>query len=148
MTVCCGVGQHSVDALLVILSLSWCYKRGINIPEKEELKMTLINLTPHVVNLVTSDGTVTIPPNGTVARCAVTREVIGQVEIEAYGATIPLTSTRFGAVEGLPEPVPGTLFIVSALVAQAAKRDDLVIPDDAVRDEAGRIIGCRALARI
>lgn len=44
------------------------------------------------------------------------------------------------------EPV---LFIVSRVVAEAAKdRDDLLIPDDVARDEEGRVIGCRALARI
>lgn len=108
--------------------------------------MTIVNLTPHAVNLIAADSSVALPPSGAIARCAVTRETVGQLEI--VGVAVPLTRTRFGAVEGLPEPVPGTLYIVSALVAQAAKRDDLVIPDDAVRDEAGRIIGCRALARV
>lgn len=42
-----------------------------------------------------------------------------------------------------------TLLIVSRLVAEACpERDDLVVPDDTVRDDAGRIIGCRALARV
>ena len=64
--------------------------------------------------------------------------------------SIKINSTSFGEVDGLPEPQEGTIFIVSALVAQALKgvRNDLVIPDDTVRDEQGRIIGCRALARV
>ena len=55
----------------------------------------------------------------------------------------------FGAVEGLPDPEEGVVWIVSRVVAEAAKeRDDLLVTDDAVRDDQGRIIGCRALARI
>lgn len=64
--------------------------------------------------------------------------------------SIKVNSTSFGEVEGLPEPQEGTIFIVSALVAQALRgvRDDLVIPDDTVRDEQGRIIGCKSFARV
>ena len=55
----------------------------------------------------------------------------------------------FNEVEGLPEPQENTIYIVSALVAGAAKdRDDLVIPNDIVRDDKGNIIGCKNLARI
>ncbi|MFC0903824.1 hypothetical protein ACFHWD_03850 [Clostridium sp. MT-14] len=62
---------------------------------------------------------------------------------------IPINRTVFGDIENLPEPQPDTIFVVSSIVAQAAQnRDDLFIPDDTVRDENGRIIGCRALARI
>lgn len=98
----------------------------------------LINLTPHAINII--DGP-TLPPSGTVARCAVTRQQVGTVD----GVTV--NSTRFGAVDGLPAPAAGTYYIVSALVAQACPdRTDLLITDDAVRDDAGKIIGCRALA--
>ena len=54
-----------------------------------------------------------------------------------------------GAVEGLPEERDDTLIIVSSLVAQAARdRSDLVIPNEAVRDEKGQIVGCKSLGRI
>jgi len=57
--------------------------------------------------------------------------------------------TQFGAVTGLPDPQPDTIFVVSALVAQAVPdRQDVFITDDAVRDDQGRLIGCRALAHI
>ncbi|WP_053958111.1 hypothetical protein [Sulfobacillus thermosulfidooxidans] len=109
--------------------------------------MNLINLTPHAIHFMANETTLTIEPCGTVARCAVTRHVTGYLTIQ--GVTIPVTRTQFGAVEGLPNPAPDTLYIVSALVAQACPdRDDLVIPDDTVRDDAGRIIGCRALAHV
>lgn len=46
----------------------------------------------------------------------------------------------------LPDPVPGTVHIVARVVAaQAPERDDLVWPDDLIRDDQGRVVGCRAL---
>lgn len=68
-----------------------------------------------------------IPPSGSVARCAA-------------------TSTPAGAVEGLPDPSTGILFIVSALVRSAVPaRADVASPGDLVRDAAGAVIGCRNL---
>lgn len=62
---------------------------------------------------------------------------------------IDIMKKSFSEVEGLPEPKENTIYIVSALVAGACKnRDDLVVPNDIVRDDQGRIIGCRSLARI
>ena len=105
--------------------------------------MHIVNLTPHALNIVTDSGTVTIPPSGIVARCSVRRERVGEV------GGIPVNRTVFGDVEGLPEPTADTYYIVSAIVAQACPdRSDLLITDDAVRDEQGRIIGCRALATV
>ena len=103
----------------------------------------LVNLTPHEITIIRDGGNITIPPSGTVARCSVNRKQIGTVN------GIPVNRTVFGAVEGLPEPQPNTYYIVSAIVAQACPfRSDLLITDDAVRDEKGRIIGCRALATV
>ena len=51
----------------------------------------------------------------------------------------------FGQVEGLPAPQPGVYYIVSGLVLSAASdRPDLLAPGQPVRDEAGRVIGCKA----
>jgi hypothetical protein len=59
---------------------------------------------------------------------------------------IPLVSVSYGKVEGLPEGVPGTLFVVSALVRAAVPdRTDVASPGDLVRDEKGAVIGCRNL---
>ena len=103
--------------------------------------MNIINLTPHAIRVIGQEWT--FDPSGTVARCAVTRESVGTLE------GIPVNRTVFGLVENLPDAVPGTVYIVSSLVAQAAKdRKDLVIPDDIVRDDVGRIIGCRAFAQV
>jgi hypothetical protein len=110
--------------------------------------MNIINLTPHKINLMPEGGpTVTIPPSGLVARCATSRVQVDTVTVD--GISIPVNQTRFGKVSDLPEPQPDTIYVVSALVAQAVpERQDVVIVDDAVRDDQGRIIGARALAYV
>ena len=62
---------------------------------------------------------------------------------------VDIMEKSFSEIEGLPEPKENTYYIVSALVAGAAKnRNDLLIPNDIIRDEEGRIIGCKNLAKI
>lgn len=105
--------------------------------------MKIINLTPHTINILLPEGSKVIEPSGIVARCKVTREKTGEIE------GIPVFSTVFGEVEDLPPSKKDTIYIVSSLVAQASRvRDDLFIPDDLVRDEQGRIIGCKGLTKI
>ena len=107
-------------------------------------ELTIINATPHAINVMDGDNNIirTFAPSGICPRCAVTRETVGTVN------GIPVNKSVFGEVVGLPEYSEDTIYIVSRVVAEAAKRNDLFIVDDAVRDEAGRIIGCRALAII
>ena len=93
----------------------------------------IVNLTPHAIVV----GAITIPPSGGVARVDVVLSNVGYVD------GIPLVSGRYGAVSGLPDPVPGTTYIVSSMVRLASPcRDDIVSPAEMVRDAAGRIIGC------
>ena len=131
----------------------------------------LVNLTPHQINFilpynievgqdelgtpeyVTEERIHTLKPSGTVARCKVDRQevdsIIAQEVDEEWDFTIPITKTKFGEVEGLPEPEEGVIYIASQLVAQAVPdREDVFFPDDLVRDENGNIIGCRALGKI
>lgn len=107
----------------------------------------LVNLTPHAIVLMVGDVNITIPPSGIVARCATTRTQVDVLTVD--GVQIPVNQIGFGAVQDLPAPQDGVLFVVSSLVANAAKgyRSDLLTVDDAVRDAGGNIIGCRALAR-
>lgn len=101
-------------------------------------------MTPHEINIVTEDGKAvkSIPASGAIARCAVARTADGEID------GIPVSATSFGAVEGLPDPSEGTYYIVSGVIASAAKgRSDLFVPDELVRDSSGKIIGCKGLAR-
>lgn len=106
--------------------------------------MQFINLTPHAINFIKEDGsTLTIPASGTLARMTTLTVVTGEID------GIPITETVFGKVEGLPAPSEGNIFIVSSLVAQRVPdRNDVFIPSESVRDEQGRIIGCKSLGRI
>jgi hypothetical protein len=92
----------------------------------------------------------TVPPSGTVARV---REVITDSELlpvmnGAVPEIITLAERLLGKIESLPEPRFGTLYITSAIVAEAAwalGRRDVVCPGDFERDEAGRIVAARRL---
>lgn len=110
--------------------------------------MKIVNLTPHALNFIGADGeaVLTVPSSG-VARAKQFRFDVGS--IEAGGAVLPVIHTTYWEVEGLPEPEPGMIYVVSALTAQAApKRADVYVTDEAVRDGAGRVIGCRGLTQV
>lgn len=109
--------------------------------------MNLVNLTPHPVTIIreTTDP-VTLPIGGSAPRLSVKR--VRLTPIPQNGGPIPLCRSEMGSVVGLPDPVPGTILIVSALVAEhpsVAHRTDLAYPGEAVRDESGRIVACRGL---
>jgi len=107
----------------------------------------VINCTPHDVTIITTKGNITFPRSGIIPRLTEQQKKINS--INSNGIKIDIMEKSFLEPEGLPEPQEGTIYIVSALVAGAVKhRDDLVIPNDTIRDDQGRIIGCKNLARI
>ena len=114
--------------------------------------MTIINMTPHSINLINDGTNIVIPPDGRTIRVTSHVSKIGEIN------NIPIFSTTYdkvvvvmpdGEVVDLPEQNAETRYIVSAIAAQALKkfgRNDILIINDAVRDENGRIIGCRLFA--
>lgn len=107
--------------------------------------MNIVNLTPHTINFLDGDNNpvLTVQPSGTIARAKQTRTLCGTV------AGIPVNQCAYGQVQGLPEPAKETIYVVSAITAQACpERQDVYVVDDSVRNEDGRIIGVRALAHI
>ena len=102
---------------------------------------TLVNMTPHAVTIfVSADETVTLATSGEVARVASATVAAG------YAAGVPLARVTYGEVVGLPGPVDGTLYVVSAMVRLALPgRADLASPGELVRDKAGQPLGCRGL---
>lgn len=107
--------------------------------------MTFINLTPHAISFLNNDGNIikVVEASGKLAR--LTTKTITVDDFDG----VPVTETVYGEVEGLPDPIPNTIFIVSSLVAQRVpERQDVFIPNESVRDDAGRIIGCKSLGRI
>jgi len=100
--------------------------------------MNIINCTPHTITIVSPDGEkIIFESSGFVSRVAM--ETIET----SYINGIPVKHIKFGAPTEIPEPKENTLYIVSAMVAQASDRDDLISPDtgSAIRDESGNIIG-------
>ena len=97
-----------------------------------------INLTPHTINLTNGAA---YAASGQVARVA-----NAHTPFDENG----LASIEWGEVTGLPEPQDGVLYIVSSLVAQAAKRHDVVSPasghPDVVRKD-GQIISVPGFIR-
>ena len=107
--------------------------------------MTLVNLTPHALTIYSSAGVNEIPASGSLARVRSTSEVIGEI-----GGT-PVIRPSFDPVDGLPDPEPGTYYLVSSVVLTALRshgihRGDVVAPgtgpnDGCIRDSRGQVQG-------
>lgn len=106
--------------------------------------MEFINLTPYEVRVLADNDIPTVfPPAAVSARCTTKRQILGKI------GDITITKTVFGETKNLPEPQEGVAYIVNRIVAEAnPERKDLYIPDDTIRDQQGRIIGCRALTQV
>lgn len=130
---------------------SWLSTKDVKVTIEEE-KVTLekaenkqgviLNYTPHTVNIIDAEGNkIQDFPSQGEARCKQETTSVGTI------GNVPITSTTFGEVTGLPEEKEGTYYIVSRLIRQALPgRRDLLVPNDMVRDEQGRIVGCKSLA--
>lgn len=95
----------------------------------------IINLTPHPITV----GTTVIPPSG-IARMAEKAEPAFEVN------DIAVVRKSYTTPIDLPDPLPDTYYVVSMVVAQALPhRADLLCPGEQIRDEQGRIVGCKNL---
>lgn len=104
------------------------------------IDLEVINCTPHDITIMNSKKIV-IEASGIVARVSTTISPSGMI------GDIPLSKSKFGEVENLPEPKNHTRYIVSRMVMEACpERSDLLVPGECVRDEEGRIIGCKSLS--
>ena len=107
--------------------------------------MKFINLTPHDITVILPDTDVetnrrrTFHCDGTVARVSQIVTTVDKID------GIRIETVKFGPIVGLPQSVGDTLFIVSAMVKNAAgNRTDLVSPGELVRDASGNVIGCKS----
>jgi hypothetical protein len=102
---------------------------------------TIVNLTPHEINI---EGHPVIPSSG-IARCTEVSILVDNIN------GIDIFEKSFGELVDLPAPQKDTIFVVSIIAANAAKkagRADCFVPGEQIRDESGRIIGCKNLARV
>lgn len=110
----------------------------------------IVNLTPHDLMIYGEDPStplVTIPPEVQPARCTTDFESIGPDFVVA-GRSVPQVRVTYGTLENLPEPVDGTIYVVSSIAALAVpERADVFIPTQMVY-ESGKPVGCRALAHV
>ena len=101
--------------------------------------MEIVNLTPHAIAVELSDGRRIFAPSGSIARVDSKSAVIGNFD------GVPVSRATLGAVTGLPPAADGVVYLVSAMVAQAAQRADVVSPDTgptAIR-ENGQVVAVR-----
>lgn len=105
----------------------------------------VVNLTAHTINVVNGESNIAYPSEG-LARVKTEEKIIGTVD------GIPVVKTIYTTVEGLPDMQEDTVYLVSTLVLQALKANDIYRPDclapntglsGAIRDDQGRIIGVR-----
>ena len=125
------------------------------------MNITLVNLTDHDINIDLGDGLMLVLPKkpGRVCRLLISD---GRAEtIRVQDPLHPDDATRFhtvgvavggswiGVSPALPAPRPGVLYVTSRVVAEHfPERDDLVWPDDLIRDADGRVVAARGLARL
>lgn len=121
--------------------------------------MKFLNLTPHPITIIDGNYEITLPVDGPAPRLAVDRVELGTIVADHYPVSrmgdaelgafqCAIVRSTMGEPIGLPEPQDGVVLVVSALVAEhpsLSHRTDLAYPGEAVRDDEGRIVGCRGL---
>jgi hypothetical protein len=105
---------------------------------------TLVNTTPHAINVMLQGEIIEIPAAKQPLRLK------EEVTFTGIAGAIPLFRKQFFLEDELPpEDDDGEiLYIVPAIIAQFFRktRRDLVVPHDFVRDTNGNILGCQGLA--
>lgn len=117
---------------------------------KIDAPINVVNLTPHEIVIVDDAGgaIARFPASGQTAR--VNSRAVDLPPV----AGVPAVRTEYGDIDGLPKSQPGTIYIVSVIVAQALKqpRPDVYIPDtgpdSVVRDADGKIVGVKRLMQL
>ena len=104
--------------------------------------MKFINLTQHDLTILLENGDgLVLPASGEVARVTFSTQQVNEVD------GIPIYKTIYEPeITGLPEPKAGTIFIVSSLAAQTAKRHDVLAPTELIRDDDGQVIAAGGFA--
>jgi len=114
-------------------------------------------MTAHPINIMNDNMTIpfVIEPSGEVIRLDEewsNRANDESVELNLENGEIfnlTIMHCKYTASGNIPEKVEGTVYIVSAMVANAYPyREDFLIPAKMVKDHNGRIRGCQALAHV
>ena len=113
--------------------------------------MKVINLTPHAINVVdkeTKEILITFPKSENPARLPTSTVVSHNIEINEISIPVTKTAFDYNTATNLPLTQEGNVFyIVSRIILSAfPERNDLLVPNELVRDASGNIIGCSSLA--
>ena len=112
--------------------------------------ITFRNLTPHAINVLSSDGThyFAIQASGEVARVVYDTLPPEMIPYRGFDIAVAIAGSPREII-GLPDPEPGVVCIVSKAVADAAppSRGDLVSPGRLIRDADGNVVGCDGFTR-
>jgi hypothetical protein len=107
----------------------------------------IVNLTPHDINIIANGKTITLKRDGSIAR--IEEGAASEMNVLWDGTNpIPVYGVEYGKILGLPAPNPGTFYVVSSMIAEAAKalgRKDVLSPYGLVRDEKGVVVGAKGL---
>jgi hypothetical protein len=113
--------------------------------------MKVVNLMKHDAKIQNSDGeVVSYPPCGVIATASEEFESTG---LNILGAPV-VKRLRTGLVDGLPDPVAGTVYLVAGVVLDALEgsgRSDVFAPDSgpsAVRNPAGHVLHVTRLVAV
>lgn len=105
----------------------------------------LRNLTPHAVTIELPHGPLCLRPDGDPIRVPILRRRVGALP-HVYDE-IPVHTTETARPAVLPPLTAGVFLVVARAVAEAhPERGDLLYPDELIRDPAGAVVGCGALA--
>ena len=88
--------------------------------------MKIVNLTTHKIVVRLPDGDRVFEPSGQVVRC------VAEAVSDGNADGIPIMLSFFGALNDLPAPQDGVLYLCSTPAAQKASqmgRTDVVAPD-------------------
>jgi hypothetical protein len=109
----------------------------------------VINTTPHDQDVYDDTGeriVLVLPKSDISARAG--EQMVRLSDAVVDGVPIPVYGSAFGRGTGLPEPRDGVFYFVALPVALVMGKDrhDLLVCGPAVRDEKGRMIGCKGLS--
>lgn len=120
--------------------------------QTEKKTVKIVNLTPHDVVVMRTPTSQQSFPSAGVARL-VEKRIQGEPLFDQHDLISPVETSyiEYGEIAGLPEPVDGVFYIVSALVGPVAARlgrTDCLAPDTgrAIR-ENGVIVGVPGFVR-
>jgi len=116
-------------------------------PKPKFKEVQLVNCTPHPINMYVGEKLVLTGNTGkVVVRIESEVKTVMDIPIGETGEEFPLVEVVAQTI--VPEmPVVETpyklIYVVSRIVAEFARREDFVYPDDLIKYENGTVIGCR-----